>query len=266
MESFDSFVKHTLLRLPELASEHGREVDNLIVYLHWLMAALFVGWAAFFIYTIWRFRASKNPKADYVGVTSHASSYVEVAVAVVEGVLLIGFAIPLWAKSADKFPAEKDATVIRVIARQFNWMARYPGADGQFGKQDIRLVTAANPTGVIARDPKLKDTDAAGKDDVMVESSEIAVPVDKHVITYISSLDVIHSFKVLSLRVTQDAIPGMAIPIHFKPTKTNTYQINCAQLCGNGHSNMKGLFKVLPQAEFDQWLKSKSTAGPVSFE
>ena len=95
---------------------------------------------------------------------------------------------------------------------------------------------------------------------------ELVVPVDRPVIVSVTSLDVIHSFKVLPLRVTQDAIPGMRIPLHFVATKTNTYQINCAQLCGVGHSTMKGILKVVSQPEFDAWLKSKAGAAPVSFE
>jgi cytochrome c oxidase subunit 2 len=84
-----------LLVLPPLASEHGRHVDDLIIYMHWLMAALFVGWLAYFAYALVRFRRARNPKADYVGVRSHASSYLEVAVAAVEGGLLIFLAVPL---------------------------------------------------------------------------------------------------------------------------------------------------------------------------
>ena len=131
-----------LLGLPILASKQGADVDLLIVFLHILMAALFVGWAAYFVYALWRFRQARNPKADYVGVTSHASSWVEVAVAFFEGVLLLGFAVPLWAKAVDVFPKESESTVIRVTARQFNWMVRYAGPNGVFGKQDFRLVTA----------------------------------------------------------------------------------------------------------------------------
>jgi len=95
-----------LLGLPALASEHGKDVDNLIIYVHWLMIVLFVGWLAYFAYTLFRFHRSRNPKADYVGVKNHASNYIEGAVAVIEGVLLIGVAVPLWAKSTDKFPNE----------------------------------------------------------------------------------------------------------------------------------------------------------------
>lgn len=248
-----------LLGLPELASKHGADVDALIIYMHWLMGLLFVGWLAYFVYAVWRFRRSRNPKADYVGVTGHTSTWAEVAVAVVEGILLLFFAIPWWARAVDKFPEEKQSTVIRVTGRQFNWIARYPGADGEFGAQDMKLVSADNTMGVDPTDPK-------SKDDVLLENSEVVVPVDKDIIIQVTSLDVIHSFKVLSMRVTQDAIPGLRIPFHFKATQTNTYQINCAQLCGNGHSNMKGLLKVLPQPEFDAWLKSKSSAGPASYE
>lgn len=256
-----------LLGLPELASVHGKDVDKLIIYVHYLMIVLFVGWGAYFLYALWRFRRGRNPKADYVGVTGHASSYLELAVAAVEVVLLVGFAVPLWARVVDSFPAEKDSQMLRVTAQQFAWSARYPGADGKFGKQDISLVTPSNPLGQLQLDEKTKASDPDGKDDVnLAANAEIVIPVDKDIIVSVTSLDVIHSFKVLSLRVTQDAIPGMRIPLHFKATKTNTYQINCAQLCGVGHSTMKGILKVVPQTEFDAWLKSKVGAAPVSFE
>jgi cytochrome c oxidase subunit 2 len=245
-----------LFKLPLLASKEGADVDILIKYVHLLMLALFVGWAAYFLYAVFRFRQKANPKADYLGVTNHASSYIEVAVVVVEAFLLFAFAIPLWAHAVDKFPEEKDSTVVRITGRQFNWIARYPGADGKFGSNRVDLVSADNAMGVDKSDP-------AAKDDVVVESSEVVVPVNKPVIAHISSLDVIHAFKVVPLRVTQDANPGMSIPVHFTPTQTNTYQIQCSQLCGNGHYSMKGIFKVLSQEDYDAWLKSKSGAKPA---
>src|SRR5215831_1538640 len=110
-----------ILGLPVLASQHGKDVDNLIVYVHWLMVVLFVGWLAYFLYTLFRFHRSRNPKADYIGVRGHASNYIEGAVALVEGVLLIGVAVPLWARTVDKFPPDKDSTVIQVVAQQFAW-------------------------------------------------------------------------------------------------------------------------------------------------
>ncbi len=255
-----------ILRIPELASVHGADVDKLIIYVHYLMGALFVGWAAYFLYALIRFRKGRNPKADYAGVTGHASNWLELAIAGIEVVLLVGFAVPLWARVVDDFPKDSENPVnVRVTARQFNWMARYPGADGKFGKQDVKFVTADNPLGLYQKEAAAKASDPEGNDDVNVESGEMAIPVDRPVIASLTSMDVIHSFKVTPLRVTQDAIPGLRIPIHFKATKTNTYQITCAQLCGNGHSNMKGIIRVLSQDEYAAWLKSKAGAA-VNFE
>jgi len=242
-----------ILGLPVLASEHGQQVDNLIIYVHWLMIVLFVGWIAYFAYALFRFHRSRNPKADYVGVKNHASNYIEGAVVIVEAVLLIGVAVPLWAKSVDKFPQESESTVVQVVAQQFNWNLRYPGKDGTFGKQDMHLVSSANVFGVDPADEK-------GKDDVSV-ANEMHVVVNKPVIAFISSKDVIHSFKLIAMRVTQDAIPGMRIPIWFKPTKEGRYQINCAQLCGNSHSAMSGGALIVESQEaFDKWVASKAGA------
>lgn len=249
------FANH-ILGMPELASKNGAAVDALIVYVHWLMIALFIGWTGYFIYTLWRFRATRNPKADYEGVKNHASSYIELAVAGIEAVLLIGVAIPVWARAVDKFPEAKDSTVIYVMAQQFAWNVRYAGPDGVFGKQDMKYVADSNVFGVDPADPN-------GKDDI-VTLNDIHVPVNKPVIVYVSSKDVIHSFKVVAMRVCQDCIPGLRIPCWFTPTRVGRYQINCAQLCGGGHSAMTGGFlTVESQADYDKWLKAKS-AKPVS--
>lgn len=250
-----------LLGLPPLASQHGVYVDDLIIYVHYLMIALFIGWLAYFAYALFRFHRSRNPKADYIGVRNHASNYIEVVVALVEAVLLIFVAVPLWAKTVGDMPAEKDSTVIQIVAQQFDWNIRYPGKDGIFGKQDMHLVSDTNAFGIDPSDPN-------GKDDVQT-MSQIHVVVNKPVIAYISSKDVIHSFKIIAMRVTQDAIPGMRIPIHFTPTKVGRYQINCAQLCGQGHANMsRGMLIVETQEDFNKWLASQTpaSAGGGSFD
>ncbi len=108
-------------------------------------------------------------------------------------------------------------------------------------------------------------TDPHSKDDVQY-SDEVHVVVNKPVVIWISSRDVIHSFKIIAMRVTQDAIPGMRVPIHFTPTKEGRYQINCAQLCGNGHANMaRGMLIVESQAAFEKWVASKAGAA-TSFD
>lgn len=243
---------HKLLDLPVLASKHGKHVDDLIIYVHWLMAALFVGWMAYFVYVLFRFRQSRNPKADYIGARTHASTYVEGAVALVEGVLLVGIAIPFWSKLVDDFPKPEDnPVVVKVQAQQFAWNFRYAGKDGTFGKQDIKQVSSSNHFGV-------DEKDEAGKDDIQVQQ-ELHVPINRPVILHISSKDVIHSFKVIALRITQDAIPGMMIPTHFIATQPGRYQINCAQLCGNGHSAMSGGYLIVESQEnYDKWVAEKS--------
>ncbi len=251
---------HNILGLPELASTNGRAVDELLVYIHWLMLALFVGWIIYFGYVLWRFSAARHPRADYEGSKSLLPKYSEIAVVLVEAVLLVGIAIPLWAKNVQRFPKPEDATVVQIMAQQFAWNARYPGVDGKFGRQDMKLITSDNVFGVDPADP-------AGKDDVQV-LNEIHVVVNKPVLIYLSSKDVIHSLKLVAMRITQDAIPGLRIPCTFTPDKIGRYQIECAQLCGNGHAAMAGGFVVVQsQADFDTWLKSKSgSAAPASFE
>ena len=249
-----------LLGLPVLASQHGEQVDNLIIYVHWLMGVLFVGWLGFFAFVLFRFHRSRHPKADYVGVKTHASTYLEGAVALVEAILLVGIAIPFWAKAVDKFPDKHEATVVHVVGQQFNWNVMYAGPDGEFGRQEMSFVSPTNFFGVDPSDP-------LGKDNVQVNAlGEMHVPVNKPVICYVTSKDVIHSFKVIAMRVTQDAIPGMRIPVWFTPTKEGRYQINCAQLCGNSHSAMtSGILVVEGQEAFNKWLASKAGAA-TSFE
>lgn len=250
-----------LLNLPVVTSQHGHDVNELVVLLHWLMGVLLVGWSIFFVYTLIRFRASRNRKADYHGVQGHASTWLEVGVAGFEAVLLIGFAVPLWAKVAGDFPADKDSTVVRVVAEQFGWTMIYPGPDGKFGKQDMSLIRSDNPFG-------WDKTDPATKDNIEV-LNEMHVPVNKPVILHLSSKDVIHSFKVVPLRVTQDCIPGLNIPTHFIPTKEGKYQVICAQLCGNGHAAMaSGVVVVDSPAAYAEWLAAKAGPGgaATSFE
>ncbi len=200
------------LPLPVDGSAHGLAIDNMLAIIHWLMLALFIGWGAFFVYTLIRFRQKRNPTADYVGVKSHVSSYLEIAVALFEAVLLIGFAVPLWAKRVNDFPGEKDATVVRVVAEQFAWNVHYPGADGVFGRTNISLISDDNPLG-------LDRTDPFAKDDITT-INQLHVPVGKPVIIRLSTKDVIHSFNLPTMRVKQDAIPGQVIPLWFTPIKT----------------------------------------------
>jgi cytochrome c oxidase subunit 2 len=251
------------LGLPRLAAAHGAQIDNLIGWIHVFMLILFVGWGGFFLYTLVRFRQSRNPVADYRGVTSHRSTYLEVGVAVVEAVLLIGFAIPLWATRVDALPREGEALVVQVTGEQFAWNIHYPGTDGVFGRTDVKLLDLqSNPLGLDRSDP-------AAKDDVTTVN-QLYLPVNRPIIVRLRSKDVIHSFGVPELRVKQDAVPGLTIPIWFIPTVTTAemrsqtgnaefqYEIACAQLCGIGHARMRGFVTVQSAEEFQTWMDGAS--------
>jgi len=239
-----------LLGLPIQASAHANQIDQMIILVHWLMAVLFVGWGTFFIYTLVRFRAGANPKADYEGVTSHTSSYLEIAVAVVETVLLVGFAIPAWADRVNEFPPDEDSTVIHMIGKQFEWHSHYPGADGRFGRRDISLITPTNAIGLDRSDPN-------GADDI-VSINQMNIPVNKPVLVYLSSQDVIHSMGIAEMRVKQDAIPGIQVPVWWEPTMTGSWEVNCSQLCGLGHYRMRGFVTVQTEAEYEAWLADEA--------
>jgi cytochrome c oxidase subunit 2 len=250
--------------MPALAATHGGQIDNLIGWIHIFMLVLFVGWGGFFAYALIRFRKSRNPVADYAGVRSHRSTYLEIGVAVVEAILLVGFAIPLWAARVDRMPPENEALVVHVTAEQFAWNIRYAGPDGVFGKTDIKLLDLqSNPLGVDRSDPPAKDD--------VVTLNQLYLPVNKPVIIKLRSKDVIHSFGVPEFRVKQDAIPGLTIPMWFIPNVTTAemrtrkgnaefqYEIACAQLCGLGHSRMRGFVTVLTDEEFQKWMAERVT-------
>ncbi len=244
------------LGLPENAAAHGAELDQMLGLVHWLVLVLFLIWAPFFLYTLWRFRASRSPRADYYGVRSHLSTYQEVGVVVAELVLLFGFAIPTWAELREErtYPSEEESTVVHVITEQFAWNVHYPGPDGVFGERDIELLDQqTNPVGLKRDDPNAADD--------VVTVNELNLPVDKPVIVHLSSKDVIHSFGIPVMRVKQDAIPGLTIPVWFVPTRTGDWEIACAQLCGVGHYRMRGYVTVQSQEDFDAWLAEQSGVG-----
>jgi cytochrome c oxidase subunit 2 len=233
------------LGMPVQASAHAAEIDQMTVLVHWLMLVLFVGWGAFYLYVLFRFRKGANPKASYTGAKGKISKGLEVAVAVVEVILLVFYAIPAWAKRVKAFPSENEATVVRVIGEQFSWNIHYPGPDGKFGRTDITKVTADNPLGLDRADPDAKDD--------ITTINQLNLPVNRPVLVHLSSKDVIHSFGLIEMRVKQDAIPGMSMPVWFVPTRPGEYEIACSQLCGLGHFRMRGFITVQSDAEFRKW-------------
>jgi cytochrome c oxidase subunit 2 len=228
------------------ASLHGYAIDTMLEMLHWFMLVLFVGWGSFYFYTLWRFQQKKSPRANYVGTTSHLPTKLEGGVLVFEVVLLMAFAAPIWANRIAQFPTGPDVVHLRAVGQQFQWNFQYTGADGKFGHRDASLVTTANQLG-------LDRNDAEARDD-LVATGEMHLPVNKPCIIDVMSKDVIHDFCIPNMREAQDAIPGSIIPMTFVPIKTGTYEIVCAQLCGNNHSLMKGTLVVDTEADYKKWF------------
>ena len=248
--------------MPLQASAHAAEIDYMTVLTHWLMLVLFVGWGGFFLFVLVRFRRGANPKADYAGAKGKFAKSTEVAVAIVEVVLLVAYAIPAWATRVTPLPTNNRAVIVRVVSEQFAWNIHYPGNDGVFGRTDIKLVSAENPLGLDRRDP-------AAKDDITT-INQMTVPKDRPVLVHLSSKDVIHSFGTYEMRIKQDAVPGLDIPLWFIPTVTTEemrqklgkpdfeYEIACSQLCGLGHYRMRGFITVKTDAEYDAWLAEEA--------
>ena len=248
MDFIESFV---MSYMPSNHSEHGWAVDQLIVWVHYLMFILLVGWGIYFVYVLYKFRASNNPKANHKGATSHYSSYIEVGVILFEAVLLFGLALPKWQYlklNIDKpqvievsdqthqtrdgllttwasdndinmfFPSDeinKDMQVIHIIAQTFNYNVHYPGPDGKFGPRHRHLVDDGEGE-YIGLDWDHEDS----KDDIVL-LDELILEVDKPVLIYLTSKDVIHSFFLPEFRVKQDAIPGQRVAIFFTPKSTS---------------------------------------------
>ena len=98
--------------------------------------------------------------------------------------------------------------------------------------------------------------------------------MNRPVLVHLSSKDVIHSFGLYEMRIKQDAIPGLDIPVWFIPTVTTDemrqkvgksdfdYEIACSQLCGLGHFRMRGFVNVKTDAEYEAWLANEAKGNP----
>ena len=252
--------------LPINMSVQGARIDEINAIVHWLMLVLFVGWGIFFIVSLVKFRASKNDTADYEGVKSHLSSVLEATVAVIEIIILFGFGFPIWADRVTDVPAPSESVHLRIIGQQFAWNIHYPGPDGKFGSTSAELVDEQdNPIGL--------DRSSDNASDDFITINQFHIPVNQKIRVDLTSKDVIHSFTLPELRVKQDAIPGMSIPVHFQATMTSEeflettvgtaregqgLEIACAQLCGLGHYRMKGFLTVHNDEGYQAWLDEQA--------
>ena len=237
-----------------VASEHGELLDHMLGLVHWFMLFLFIGWSIFLCYCFYRFRVAKNPKASYSGAGHSASKQIEIGVVIVEAILLLGFAFPLWSRQSADYPTGPNVLKMRALGEKFLWNFQYAGDDSNLGIWNPRYLDAVNnPMGRDMADPN-------GKDD-FVNPGTMKLPVGRPVIVSVASKDVIHNLALVPMRAAQDATPGVTAHMWFTPTKTGTWDVICGQLCGPGHAQMKAQLEVMLPEEFDAWSKEMSASG-----
>ncbi len=237
--------------LPPNAAAHGVLLDRL---LHWNLAAIGILFALAHILlavvllkrhyssALTPHRVPSTWRVEFIPLTLLCLMYLIMAVT----------AEHLWA--ADRFEGAAPASMqVEVTGRQFQWYFRYPGPDAEFGQTRPSLIepAAGNPLG-------LAPEDNHGRDDLV--ASELVLPVDREVDLTLRAQDVIHGFFIPAMRLKQNAVPGLALHVHFTPIATGTYPILCTQVCGLGHARMQARLRVLSQSDFALWLVSRTTA------
>jgi len=238
--------------LPVGASAAAAGIDHHFTVSFILMGTVFVAAQLALGYLVWSYRdrGSAPGKASY----SHGNTKLEIVWTVLTTILFVGMNLAsssIWASERFR-QAEDNAVHVEVTGMQFQWYFRYPGPDGKFGVTKPELEDAsAGGDAALGLDPK----DPASKDDVV--AGVMVVPVNREIEVILRAHDVIHSFFIPAMRFKQDAVPGLAIHMHFTPIQTGEFEIACAELCGLGHYKMHGILKVVSQEEFDKWLAAR---------
>ncbi|GAC1683554.1 MAG: cytochrome c oxidase subunit II [Candidatus Acidiferrum sp.] len=237
--------------LPVGASASAAGIDHQFAITFVLMGIVFVAAQIILGLFAWRYRdrGSSSP-ARY----SHGNNTLEIVWTVLTFILFVGLNLmssSIWASERFR-PAKPDAVQVEVTGMQFAWYFRYAGPDGKFGatKPELEDASAGGEAAL-----GLDTSDPASKDDLV--TGTMYVPVNREVEVILRAHDVIHSFFVPAMRFKQDAVPGLAIHMHFTPITTGDYEIACAELCGLGHYKMHGMLKVVSQEEFDKWLAAR---------
>lgn len=211
--------------LPKDVSTHGHNIDRLFRIILWITGITFVLVELVLVYFMFKYDAKEGHKGTFI----HGHHTAEIVWTAIPAAILIYIAVAqfsTWkdAKFTDHFP--KAPLHAQVTAGQFEWRIVYPGADGKIETKEDNVESVNN----------------------------LHIPVNKPIIIHLKSRDVLHSFFLPNLRVKQDAVPGMTIPLWFQATQTGNYDLVCAELCGWGHYKMKGRLTVQTQEDFDAWL------------
>ncbi|MCW2239699.1 cytochrome c oxidase subunit II [Azospirillum canadense] len=230
-----------------LASNWGA-IDTTLVITFVITGVVFSAVVLFMAYAVFRYRHREGIAASYEPESKRLEMWLT-------GVTSVGIAAMLapglivW---DDYIRVPTGASVVEVVGQQWNWTFRLPGNDGVLGTVDTRRISAENPFGLNPDDPK-------GKDDLLVNSNELRLPVGRPVKMVLRSVDVLHDFYVPNIRAKMDLVPGMVSYFWFTPERTGTYEILCAELCGVGHSMMRGSVIVVEDEDYQPWLREQPT-------
>jgi cytochrome c oxidase subunit II len=248
--SVSFFVLHTWW-MPVDISTTGPALDHQMNETMIETGILFLAGQLLLAIFVWQ--GSDKNAARRIKIFPGGATPVIVAAIVVVGIEILALSFvgsKVWA-AINLDQAGADALKIDVQAEQFAFWFRYPGPDGQFGQIHPELIDEGSGN-YFGLDPR---NDVAARDDVVVGS--LAVPVNTPIALTLHSKDVGHSFYVPVLRIQQDFVPGLDIPVHFTATQVGKYEIVCTQLCGLGHYEMRAFLEVMSKSDYEQWLKTQ---------
>ena len=223
----------------EAMSPLGREIDNLFYLILGIVTATFLGTNAALVYALYKFRADPNRRSSF----SHGSHILEVVWTITPaGVLLFIslYQMDVWARYRMVKNFDKEAVahpIAEVTARQFEWRIRYPHPSRKFKNK-----------------AEIDEWLHSPKSDDLYTVNDLHTPSSKPVLIHLRTEDVLHSFYLPDLRVKQDAVPGLVIPVWFEASKSGQYDLVCAELCGWGHYKMKGRLTAQTEGEFAHYL------------
>ncbi|MEW6997108.1 c-type cytochrome [Colwelliaceae bacterium BS250] len=223
-------------------------IDDTINITLWITGIVFILVNLFLAYAVYRFRYNKDRRADYEPENKKLETWLTVITSI--GVIaMLAPGLVVW---ADFVHPPDNADEFEVVGQQWSWSYRFPGKDGILGQVDTLLISASNPFG-------LKTSDPNGQDDVLVNSNELHLTIDRPVKVLQRSKDVLHNFAIPQFRVKMDLVPGLTSYFWFTPIKLGQFDILCQELCGVAHYLMRGTVIIETEQEFALWLATFPT-------
>ncbi len=237
-----------------IASNWG-SIDNALIITLYICAIAFVGLNLFLALALYKYRAREGRRAHY----EPENVTLEKRLTFWTGLGIAGMLAPGLLAWNEYVTVPADAAVVEATGQQWQWGFRLPGPDGVLGTAAVKHMTPDNAFGLNPRDPH-------GRDDILIETNELHVPLGKPVKMVLRSKDVLHDFYVPEFRAKMDLVPGIVTYFWITPTRTGTFDILCAELCGVGHHEMRGKIVVEEQAKFDAWLAEQMSFGQLMAE